>query len=942
MKVRVMLLTILMVVSAMSITLGPGSQTASAWAPTIQAGGHNYTGSIDITARGYTNASMGTGLIGFDGDDISVGQWWGDFPGWNATINRGVISFNTSTLGNVTVLSAKLRLRVFDITIAAGAPNFSVNVYRLYNQTSTLWGPFPGFWNATTTFQGTICNTSDVAPLDWVEMAVAPSEINRTGWTQYEIKSSRDGIRPLSELQEYITFLNCYMDSVWNGFPYLSLTTAPIDGLPAYFDINTDPRYTANRTLYPIQKLGESASSQIWTYGFMTPRVIGPADYCRITLNSNMSVASVSAFSTYTVTGRYLNITNMWPGVMIYIWLRVDVTNYVTVWLDLYDPIMDRSHGWPAWNTYWSAGALNQSNGTRIPQEHFVLPFSETQTYTVYSTDRYSHVIGQASFIPSAPEIFVTINIPVYEITFSNSCDADIQLRLMDRTNLTAGRTFDLARRSYRWDTLRPANYTLKATWLNGTGSSTWYNFTVSGPTFWRINGTSLAIISTILGNLSTTTAITLSQVSGLGPDIQYKFNNTPYAPTRSVSAISRGGLLYLDPWLMLEASATFQNSGIVTAGTGSRWLGFVPTTMGGSVNILRDELTISVNRSVNIRLNDTTGGVIIRNATINGIQFYDVQALSAASPGHNLTVWTNRSVNMSYKRVVDYRQSRRFTWTLMPQTGLIAAVAYANNTLPVKVDHPTIYMQFPNETENAPVLSTVRLYSQNNDMWLTPGTHFTFSNSGVYWEYGNLTSGESQVVTAQYYRANSTPETTEIYVTPDPLDVRITDRNGVSYEYLSYSYVNHAGVTYIPTVYLLFGNVEAADVDPSSIVVMDPATSQEYVQGVDWLFDGGKVILKSTMIGALVNGQALQYVVLFHRSSVNLGFNIYDSDPYVGLPYFVWILVAAGVALAAGPIMDFVRAKKSKGVVWTRVGMMVCIALILVDCVAMLTGWFG
>lgn len=146
-----------------------------------------YIVSSNITDYSAALAGMGF-TVSTSGQTTRVGQNWAAGPGY--TVYRGYLSFNTSSIPtNDTIISAKLYVKTQN---DVSNQDFNCEVYNVEYDDSLSSAD----WNVSGEYEGILLNTTTMTLDTWYSIDLNISRINKSGFTQYQLKTDQEGTTP--------------------------------------------------------------------------------------------------------------------------------------------------------------------------------------------------------------------------------------------------------------------------------------------------------------------------------------------------------------------------------------------------------------------------------------------------------------------------------------------------------------------------------------------------------------------------------------------------------------------------------------------------------------------------------------------------------------------------------------------------------------------------
>jgi hypothetical protein len=890
--------------------IGPGNENARATSATYYSDA-TLDGHIDSRSNGgmgetYDDALDGTGTRTFAAVSSSAYIYVGQrLAATDYEIWRGYLSFNTSALpDNVTVSAASLSVKLYVEYTSGG--DFSLNVYG-----SNYSHPLStAAWHSVTSYEGAILSTATASTGSWYSLSCDTTHINKTGYSEYKLTSSLEGTAPTGSEYLYI-----YSGDSAGNEPYLSITYSNTTTGVAYSGanqtINIPASYTQpHNNTHEIKEYKINSMDSDW----VNVTAADDADYFMI-----YPIANVTEYgNTANVTGLgFLNMRNTTFSLWFYVPLDFVCTFHVAMWSpNGYSDMPMLGYFWESWKVYYSVGStFNVSNCTQLASPDVSLTGGITYSFGVL--DHFGNELANQTAIANVAERFINIVVPAYELAFNSLSTYDAKIRIYTTSNLSATPIdFQLPAGWARFRYLRGTDYTVRVDFI-GAGVTSFFNRTVNESQTLRLNGTTIEELDETIDGVFTWLKInTYSEIAGL----EITRTNEPFKPDGTRAGVTEDMGIYLDPYQLMWGTVDISQTDL-TAGAKTLWGGHIDTSlMAGTVTILEDTLFISgTNTSASLMVNNSAGTTII-NTTAPGAVTYNLIANYNAYKGANLTIYSNAS-GLHAHRIIRFRWVGRFTWVYDPTTERLTTSRAINNTLDYTIWRPMVTIAF------YPGLNisqgSVTIYDADNGIYLDPTINYNVDETGISFEFDNITAGEVRTFSIVCYLAEGVDWQQEQYGTPT-IPMSGPEWTASSFTewkdryMVSGSWMNTYPAPYTGDIVLI---LNVGTIDPASVIVTE--TNTKVLAPEDYYISGNTIVINRHP--TIEPSESVSYTVYYLTATDN-SIEAWLGPSLLGLPLIVWLIILGLIILAIGTISERMDGESDKTNVLQTLGAVIVI----------------
>ena len=805
-------------------------------------------------------------------------------------VQRVFSSFNTSSIpADQKIVSVKLNHRVSNIP-SFSSPDFNVKVYNVTY--GNLDSGDNVDWNSTGTYQGILCNATDVTYGDWVSMSLPPAIINKSGDTQFLYNSSREGIAPT--VAERIVF---YMgDSEYP--PYLSVTTITDYGIILTYNYSAPGMTNETAGIYPVEII-DRGTDDLYLYEFMSFN----ETWLNMSVDSNFTYEGINPPCSVLDygTGIY-NITGTHDNSQHWIWFSLEKNMTNKLFISTYHHTKGDGLPWTLYDIYINQGSwYNNTTAERVFYPEYNVIHGET--YVLTAMDGFGNMVTNMSFVSSGPEQFIHFPIPLYQFNIIN----------VMAENLVDFRIWFNAGGTPYWDDVGPGlehsltvqngtfmcaftRISQDSSYVNTNLSTEWKNLTINGTYTITVGESDIGVIRTLASGIS----IEVDYISGnLTDDVVYSLDN----PAMATEGSRGGGVPYLatGPQMMITTDVRISQSDN-TDGPKTLWGGELEyTALTGTVTFIKDTITISCsNTSASLLVNDTTSSTNIINTSCHPGALYDLMNDYPSSKGHNLTVYSNSSA-ISIIREIEFRWTRGITWVDSRDEMKYTALISANNTLDLRMNNPEILVTF--SSESTPDMDGVYVYDLDNRVYLNSTYSFSVLTSGISFGFPpGLNSAEKRSFRIDYFSANQT-ETETMYIEPN-YEPEWYTYGDEKMRYVWGTYRNGDSSNRDGAVHFTLNFDEARDINPESIIVLD--LTKDGVEIKDsWFMSEGSIIITEDYGIDLEPTESISIGILYKLDS-EAALDVLTDPVFLGMSWpvlggiFTFIMFVLGIALRA------------------------------------------
>ena len=583
-----------------------------------------------------------------------------------------------------------------------------------------------------------------------------------------------------------------------------------------------------------------------------------------------------------------INITETWDNTYYNIWYLRNLPDVqTTFFISMYDPFTKKGYPYETWDIYYSVGSsFNASNKTNIGWPIWELDYGREYTFGIL--DYYGNILAEQSVSANELTKHIKIPVPAYPLTIENQNDDGIRVRIYDASNLTNPQKIDVSGHWTEKSFLRGTDYTITVTYIVGDYSdqTVWFNKTVNDTTFFRFNGTGIYDLYEQNGVI-----VSWSEVitRDLQEDVEWLIDNPSYprTGTRSGDGVP---VIGTSPQINIWSGVKVANNGNTAAGA-TLWAGELNTTlMPGVVDYIKDTLRISAaNNSAHLIVNDTTLGTTIINTTAPIGAEYDILNDHFSSRGNNLTVWVNNSA-FGIIREIDFVWGWEISWNYRDDTNQYSYVANITNALDMRMLRPEILVTWNLATE--PYTNSVSVYDVDRLYYLSSTTGYDIDNSGVGWEFTNLSVGESRNFRIIYFSENLTIDGIR-WIEPEASPQWYQYGND-DMRYIYGSWVNSDGGQFVGELKFQMPSSETKNIDPETIIVLD-LTDNKQIDSHYWIFTGSSIEFNNEYWpDGIAPGATVSIGVLYLTDEAS-AMNVLTDKVFAGL---TWPALGAAAAI--------------------------------------------
>lgn len=549
--------------------------------------------------------------------------------------------------------------------------------------------------------------------------------------------------------------------------------------------------------------------------------------------------------------------------------------------------------GWPwgSWRVFWNAGTA-PNNATWQQTARDFVGIDVEGNYTFTAVDLFGQQLGNDTVNVVDPLVFVNISFAEWPLTIENQNDDAVIVRFF-RGGVAWPIDEHIPGRQFIRDKLFTDSYVVSATYVIGsyTNQTVWFYFNVTNSTYLRINGTTItAIYVTLDGMVVLVNQITQALLPGM-----VLWSDNPALVPCGTRGIPDDDLITLDPWMIMWGTTHYWDDG---AG-GGIIPGFNATGMPGSVTILDDKVSVLINTTTDFWFNNTELGYVHAAPTA----FSKVYSLAGnATGGDAATVETSPNwPQVTLERDISFRYAESFNWTYdQSDNEYRCAISVRNDfAAGVTITWPQVFVPFYNDTFATG--SQVNVWDADNMIWLEQGESYDVSSAGVRWEFAQLAVGESRNFTISFDGYTQPTPTSKISVAPKVAQPQLYEYNGKTYWMFEYAYTNFGSGPVYPTMALTMYYDGAANIDPSSIIVLDASvTGWPSVGSTGWSYNSYNVEIDQTIVGTIQPGESRTYVILFLDGSAasQTGWFVGEPSPFLMCLAVTIALIAVSLVL--------------------------------------------
>jgi len=769
------------------------------------------------------------------GMSILVGQ---EYNGFDYHVYRGFLSFDTSVIPDNAIIQTAI-LQIYWNAIFGSPPierpYFGVDVYDSdYGVSLDL-----SDWTIVQTYQGRIIDDAFLDTHGLKTLGLLPTSVNKTGMSDFILKSSLDGWTEPPTQAEFIGFSSADLGyELWE--PAITVTYETYGSIVT---LTMASGVNHALTVYP--------SIEPWnlTYNRWSFEVDTVPDTANLTIDMGVDWEYLGSFPFANLTFNPTNLTleDVADSVTYRIWFAVPMTDPKSeVHVAYYDAFTGEGFAWEILRLSICNGTTWDDNTAEVlPGPDFEV--SIYGNFVIRVTDYFNNSLTDYSFSANTARVFVNIPVPVYSWEVVNMNDAPALMRIY-WNNSGAPFEFFVAPHWVMERFLKGGAYTFMVTFYDSDGTAgetVSYNRTVPmtglNASFVYISGYTLyEIISSVQGVMAKQEIITAL----ISPSMVLVYENLPVAPARIRSLSLLGGVA-IDPYLVLEAT-TFQN------GTGTNvTIGCPhPQNLASSYTIMTDVLTFAGPYEAQVMVNSSDSTVVhFSSATL--------PASAILSGATNITVWSNQTITTS--RATSWREVSEYTVTYYATEKRYQTVLAFNNSMNVSYYAPYWYVSFPSNTAIDP--DSVVVWDLDNGIALSIRTNYEVSSGGIHMTLPILNASDVRNFRITYWDLNGT---TPIGA-PNLIAYAYTTKSlgDKEMKYVGIQWVNPSASAYQGEIFISFNFTYGDSLSPSSITVIDE-TNGITLSSSQWIYTGRTIWILSDGVGTVGIGEGRNYGVYF------------------------------------------------------------------------------
>lgn len=658
-------------------------------------------------------------------------------------IYRGFLSFDTSSIpSSDTVISCELNMKTYNVVYPHGFFNISV-----YN----TWYPTPftnssAIWNATTSLEGTIVNSSATQHM-WYNLDMEPSNVNKSGLSQYQLRISKEGTIPGGFVPEWVKF---YTANDTGNEPYLIITTVSGKGATITYNYTALGMTNTTTTIYPQNTIDYNFTHELIGYEFYNFN----QSWIHFELPGH-TYNSIHPYANVTYLGNDTwNITGCnWQNIHFYIWFFKEkdfiattlhiATYHETIGLGFFH------NEFPVYININTGSGYDNGSATRVWNPDYEVRYG--LAYTLSVMDYFRNYITSYNFTANQEEMDIAIPIPIQTLQIINyRQDTSLMAIYFNATGNPFTRSV-VGNDIYAMP-IRNGTYMITISylhWINNNQTESllatyYYNITINGDYNFYIGESEIRITRITVTGIETDVETITTWVT---PDVIWYGSILPVVPVErggTRSPLASGDYILKHPYSVIEV--TVKNNF-----TGTSYTFDDPQPSTGTTEILLDELTISGLYNTHIMLNQTDGTNVL-NLSVNPGKI-DIMNYNLV----NFTVWSNLTISVS--RETETRQTSIFFWEFYPTTKYYQTTLTMNNTTPF--DYYRVYWFVGFAEDSIPNLADADrqpgIRDLNNSIDLTKGEHFEIGYSGYHLAFDRINSTISRAFRFHYYEVNAT-----------------------------------------------------------------------------------------------------------------------------------------------------------------------------------------
>ena len=600
----------------------------------------------------------------------------------------------------------------------------------------------------------------------------------------------------------------------------------------------------------------------------------------------------------WNLTAYYGSPAEDWPSMYIMLWFSVPKAPATTeVNLAMWHSTLGEGFLWERFKVVVNTGtAYNNTTATWVPTPTTHLVSGATYTFTVM--DYFGNLIDSRTAYVSGDVYDLLIPLGVWDVGFRSWLSDTVNYAIYFNATgtpyqgqLMGGEIMHMGIREgtymFRFDRLITDNQTITTT----VAATTFYNVTVNQSVGFNIGEDGIIQVSTLVGS----TSIMVGTISlSLQPSVNYIISDGIYASESGTR--SAGGVYVLDdePFLITDATAEF--SSYSTTG-GSVWGGHVDESlMYGAWAWSSDFLSCSItNASATVLVNDTTLGTTLLSRTGLSVIHLDIYADNATSSGHNITVWVTPGTGITVIRSTTFRWARPITWNYVLADNEYYCYFTLNNSLNLTLRNPSFLVTYPEiqDPTTAIDLSTIELYDVDNFLVLSPTSNYTVYSTGVGFTRPTLDNSTQRNFRITFTTTNDVRSGTE-YIAPAEEPYWFSYQNK-DYMSITAEYSNPGPSAFVGTIAILLTAAETADIDPTSVRVVDMISGRELMATSEFVWTGSMVEIFASTVDTLLPGDTARYRVMYLPEESS-AYSMITETLVFGIP--VWAAVFLGLML--------------------------------------------